>query len=128
MYMVAWGYAEVGFAIITTANYQKQEEKVMEERIKSANADLSEIRRQASQSRKVHRGGRPKGYRRDNIRPPSTIGVDPLDAAVLRNYAAMRGFTIRRVLHLLSAALVLGADKIPARPNLAPAGWAFADK
>lgn len=87
-------------------------------------AELSEARRRASLSRKNMRGGRPKGWSKVAARPPSTIGIDPLDAAVLRNYAALRGFTLRRVLHTLSAALVFGAE-IPKRENLAPEGWQY---
>lgn len=89
-------------------------------------AELSEARRRASLSRRNRRGGRPKGWRKDAIRPPSTIGVDPLDAEILRRYAALRGVTLRRVLHTLAAALVFGAD-IPARAELAPQGWQYAD-
>ena len=92
----------------------------------TSEAELSEARRRASLSRKHKRGGRPKGWTKGVSRPPSTIGIDPLDAAVLRNYAALRGFTLRRVIHVLSAALVLGAD-IPARESLAPDGWQYAD-
>ena len=92
---------------------------------KTANAaELSEARRRASMSRKHRRGGRPKGWAKVAARPPSTIGMDPLDAAVLRNYSAMRGITLRRVMHMLSAALVLGAT-IPKREVLAPEDWMY---
>lgn len=92
---------------------------------KTANAaELSEARRRASMSRKHRRGGRPKGWVKTSSRPPSTIGIDPLDAAILRNYAALRGFTLRRVLHMLSAALVLGAE-VPKHESLAPDGWTY---
>ena len=96
----------------------------MHERKTANAAELSEARRRASLSRKNRRGGRPKGWSKGAARPPSTIGVDPLDAAVLRNYATLRGFTLRRVLHILSAALVFGAE-IPKRESLAPEGWHY---
>ena len=89
-------------------------------------AELSAARRRASLSRKNRRGGRPKGFCKVAARPPSTIGIDPLDAAVLRNYASMRGFTLRQTLHLFAGLLVLGTENpIPARANLAPEGWEF---
>ena len=97
----------------------------MDKRMTANAAELSEVRRRASLSRRNRRGGRPKGWSRDATRPPSTIGIDPLDAAVLRNYAALRGVTLRRVMHTLAAALVYGAD-IPARESLAPQGWQYA--
>ena len=94
---------------------------------KTANAsELSEARRRASLSRMNRRGGRPREWRKDAARPPSTLGVDPKDAEILRRYAALRGITLRRVLHTLAAALVYGAN-IPARESLAPQGWQYAD-
>ena len=99
----------------------------MYNRRKTANAaELSEARRRASLSRKHRRGGRPKGWGKAAVRPPSTIGIDPLDAAVIRSYAKTRGFSLRQTMHLFAASLVLGTGKpIPARANLAPEGWKF---
>ena len=98
----------------------------MDKRTTANATELSEARRRASLSRRSRRGGRPKGWHKDASRPPSTIGVDPLDAEILRRYAALRGVTLRRVLHTLAAALVYGAD-IPARETLAPQGWQYAN-
>ncbi len=101
-----------------------KENRAMRHRKTANAAELSEARRRAALSRKNFSGGRPTGWARVAARPPSTIELDPLDAAVLRNYAALRGITLRRVMHLLSAALVLGAE-MPKRENLAPDGWAY---
>ena len=90
----------------------------------STPAELSAARRRASLSRKNRRGGRPKGWKRDSVRPPQTIGVDPLDAAILKTYATERGCSIRRAVHFLAAALVHGAQ-VPSRAYLAPEGWKF---
>lgn len=91
---------------------------------KTANAaELSEARRRASLARKSHGGGRPKGWRkRPGALPPKTVALDPLDVEVFRNYAAMRGFSIKDTMHLFAAVLVMGAD-VPKRPELAPADW-----
>ena len=107
-------------------NNAKRKEHQMNKRMTANAAELSEARRRASLSRRNRRGGRPKGWSRDATRPPSTIGIDPLDAEILRHYAALRGVTLRRVMHTLAAALVYGAD-IPARESLAPQGWRYAD-
>ncbi len=98
----------------------------MNKRMTANAAELSEARRRASLSRRNRRGGRPKGWSKDATRPPSTVGVDPVDAEILRRYAALRGVTLRRVMHTLAAALVYGAN-IPARESLAPQGWRYAD-
>ena len=99
----------------------------MNKRTTANAAELSEARRRASLSRRNRRGGRPKGWRKDANFPPSTLGVDPLDAEILRRYAALRGVTLRRAVHTLAAALVYGAADIPARAELAPQGWRYAD-
>ena len=88
--------------------------------------ELSEARRRASLSRKNRRGGRPKGRGEASACISSTVGIDPRDAAVFRNYAAMRGVTLKQTLHLFAALLVLGTENpIPARAKLAPDGWSF---
>lgn len=86
--------------------------------------ELSEARRRASLSRKHFRGGRPRGWAKDPSRPPSTIGVDPLDAEILRRFGRLKGFPLRRVVHTLCAALVLGSEIRP-RPELAPEAWTY---
>lgn len=93
---------------------------------KTANAvELSEARRRASLARKCRRGGRPKGWRKTpGALPATTVAVDPLDLAVFRNYATLRGTTTKDALHVLAAALVFGA-KVQARKELAPSGWAL---
>ena len=93
---------------------------------KTANGyELSEARRQAAFARKNRRGGRPKGWRKDpDASPPQTVAVDPLDLVVLRKYGALRGMTLKGVLHLLAAALVFGSN-IPARAELKPDVWKF---
>ncbi len=94
---------------------------------KTANAaELSEARRRASLSRKNRRGGRPRGWRKfPGSLPPKTIALDPLDVSVFKNYAAMRGTSLKESMHILAAALVMGAE-VPKRPGLAPANWSLA--
>ena len=88
---------------------------------KTANAaELSEARRRASLSRKSHRGGRPKGWRKyPGALPAKTVAVDPGDLEVFRNYASMRGSSVKDAMHILAAALVMGAN-VPKRAELAP--------
>ena len=95
-------------------------------RRKTANGhELSEARRRAAFTRKNRRGGRPKGWcKYPDASPPQTVAVDPLDLVVFRKYGALRGMTLKGVLHLLAAALVLGSN-IPARAELKPDGWVF---
>lgn len=88
-------------------------------------AELSAALSRAAKSRKVFRGGRPKGWRKDATQPPpETISVAALDKAVFRAYARTKNLTLRDVLHKLAAILVMGAN-VPRRPELAPDGWTY---
>lgn len=89
--------------------------------------ELSAARRRASLSRKTFRGGRPKGCCKEPGGCRSrTVSIDPKDLLVLRQYADLRGKTIKGVFNLLAAVIVYGTKEgFPARPKFAPDGWSY---
>lgn len=94
---------------------------------KTANAvELSAALSRAARSRKVCRGGRPKGWRKDpgESQPVTSAAVGTLDLGVIRNYAAKNGVSVRAMFHILAACLVKGFN-FKAHPELAPQGWVF---
>lgn len=89
-------------------------------------AERSAALSRAARSRKVCRGGRPKGWRKDpgESQPVTSAAVGTLDLGVIRNYAAKNGVSVRAMFHILAACLVKGFN-FKAHPELAPQGWIF---
>ena len=87
---------------------------------KTASAEeLSEARRRAALSRKVHRGGRPRVHKL----PSRSIKADALDAAVFAAYAKLKGgMTMTALMHKFAWLLIEGG-KSNSYPECAPPGW-----
>ena len=85
-------------------------------------AQRSEIARKAALARKTHKGGRPKGWRKDPERKTAkvmrSLGVYEEDYKVFRRFADAVGKTIADTMHDIAQARVKTNPKIFASPPI----------